>query len=313
MIACINIVLFAAVYRLGKGRSVFDIMEHSIPKLILAPFYTALLILWSLLGCLVAKHYVLVFQMIAFPTTNPMLFKLVFDFLAFFLIIKGIYNISKAATVFFWAIIWMVLLYLYFTYDFHWTRLTPFIFQDSAVTLQGFTNIYTAFLGFELCLLLIPYVNQKTKFVKAVFMGNLVVTLDYLFLSFVAFGFYGHSYLKTLQYPLLSMFAFIQFPFVQGTEILFYSFFMFSIIITSVMYFWAAKEIGSRIIPVNDKLLTFGILLICFFVSYIPDVMSTLERWLLMLGYTEIAVSFGLPLFIIIILLVQRKRSEGNG
>ncbi|MGI2293520.1 GerAB/ArcD/ProY family transporter [Paenibacillus sp. GXUN7292] len=310
LIVCANILLMAVVYRMGKGKSIFDIMEQSISKIILFPLYLFLLLVWSLIGCLVAKQYLLVFQMIAFPTTNPMLFKLVFDILAFSLIIKGVYNISKAAAVFFWSIIWMVFLLFYFYYDFKWARLTPFIFQDSTITIQSFSNIYLAFLGIELCLLLFPYINKKSKFTKSILAANLFVTLMYTYLGFVSFGFYGHNYLKTLQFPLLSMFAYIQFPFVQGTEILFYGFFMFSIIITSVMYLWAAKETCARIIPINGKLITAGILLFSYFVAYIPDVMSVVEKWLTVLGYFEFGISFGLPLFLISLLLLQRMRGE---
>ena len=310
LIVCANILLIAIVYRLGKGKSIFDIMEQSIPKLILFPVYLSLLLVWALLGCLVAKQYLLVFQMIAFPTTNPMLFKLVFDFLAFSLIIKGIYNISKAAAVFFWSIIGMAFLLFYFFYDFKWERLTPFIFQDSAINVQGFTSVYLAFLGFELSLLLFPYINNKTKLTKSVLAANLLITFMYAYLAFISFGFYGHHYLKTLQFPLLSMFAYIQFPFVQGTEILFYGFFMFSIIITSVMYLWAAKETCVRIIPVNGNLIAAAIILFSYFVAYIPDVMSVLDKWLSILGQVEFGIAFGLPIFLIVLLLLQRMRGE---
>src|SRR5690606_15082389 len=144
----------------------------------------------------------------------------------------------KAATAFFWMIIWMEVLLLYFLHDFQWSRLTPFIFQDSTITFAGIANVFAAFLGFELYILLFPYIIKRTKLVKAALTGNVITALTYLYLSIIAFGFYGHTFLKNLQFPLLSMFAFIQFPFVQGTEILFYGFFMFSIIITSVMYLW---------------------------------------------------------------------------
>jgi len=312
LIVCVNILLMAIVYRLGKGKSIFEIMEQSIPKFFLYPLYLILLFVWALIGCLVAKQYLLVFQMIAFPTTNPMLFKLVFDILAFNLIIKGIYNISKAAAVFFWTIIGMAFLLFYFFYDFKWERLTPFIFQDSTITVQSFSSIYMAFLGYELGLLLFPYINNKTKFTKSIFSANFLVTFMYTYLAFVSFGFYGHQYLRTLEFPLLSMFAYIQFPFVQGTEILFYGFFMFSIIITSVLYLWAAKEACVRIVPVNEKLIAFAILLLSYLIAFIPNVMQVLIEWLTILTRIELGIAFGLPIFLIILLLLQRKRGECN-
>ena len=311
-IVTLNIWLIIIVYRLGKGKSIFEIMERSIPKFLLYPLYVLLVAVWSLLGCFVGMKYVIVFQMIAFPTTNPLIFKFVFDVLAFMLLIKGIYNISKAASVFYWATAWMTLLLFYFFSDFNWARLTPYVFRESTITWQSFPDIFFAFLGFELSLLLFPYINKKTKFSVSVVSANFYVLLVYLFLSIVTFGFYGHRYLKELQFPLLSMFAYIQFPFIQGTEILLYSFFIFTIIVTSVMYFWSAKEVCKQVIPINGSWLAAGILLFAFCVSFSRNVLTDIEQWLKFICYMELGVSFGLPLFLILILLIQKMRGGKN-
>ncbi|MCQ6562799.1 GerAB/ArcD/ProY family transporter [Paenibacillus mendelii] len=312
MVVSVNLLLITAVYRLGKGKSIFEIMERSISKIILYPFYLAIASLWAMLGCLAAKQYVLIFQMIAFPTTNPMIFKLLIDILAFILIIKNVYKIAKAATVFFWMIVWMILLLFYFYGDFEWSRLTPFVFQDSAITLNSFFSIYLAFLGYEVCLLLFPYVDKRTKLMKAVQISNLMLTFTYVYLSIIAYGFYGYKHLKTLEYPLLNMFAYIQFPFVQGTENLLFGFLLFSIIITIVMYWWGAKEISVQILPLKGRVLAFIILFISFCISYIPKSINDTERWLSILGYAEIGLSFGLPIGLILLLLIQRMRGEAR-
>lgn len=310
LIVSINICLIAAVYHLGKGKSIFEILEQSIPKWVLSPFYIFIMACWAIFGCLIGKKYILIFQMLAFPTASPVIFKLVFDLLLFAFIIKGIYNMSKAVTVYFLLTIWMILLLFYFYPDFQWERLTPFVFQDRALSIQGFQDVYAAFLGFELSLLFFPYINKKTKILKAVLTGNLIVTLYYTYLCLIAFGTYGQIYLKTLQYPLLSMFAYMQFPFIQGTEILFYSFFMFSIITTSGLYLWASKETGRRIFPINEKLLTLCIVLFTYGFSYLPKTMNELDHLLTILSYILVCSSFLLPIGLILLLLVQRMRGE---
>nr|WP_238327728.1 GerAB/ArcD/ProY family transporter [Paenibacillus gorillae] len=100
LIATVNIGLIGLIYKLGRGRSIFEILEQAFPKFLLYPIYAAIASLWTMLGCLAGKEYVLIFQMFAFPTTNPMVFKLALDVLVFWLLTKGIYNISKAATIF---------------------------------------------------------------------------------------------------------------------------------------------------------------------------------------------------------------------
>lgn len=306
----LNILLISAVYRLGEGQSMFEILEPIIPRFVLYPFYLCLVCVWALLGCLAAKHYVLVFQMVAFPTVNPMVFKLAVDVLAFFLVIKTIYNISKAATVFFWLIIWMMLLLFFFYGEFQWTRLTPFVFQDSRFSTESFLNIYSAFLGYELCLLLIPHCDRKSKFGSSVLIGHLFTTVIYLHISIIAFGFHGYELLRHMQFPLMNLFAYIQLPFIQATENLLYGFMLFATLLTTVMYVWSAKEVALRMIPASGKLVAFVILLLSYWFSYIPDVLSEVQQWLTYLSYIEIGIAFGLPLGLIALLAIRRKRGR---
>ncbi len=310
VVVSMNIALISAVYHLGKGRSVFDIMEQSIPRWMLFPFYFLILVSWAVIGCLVAKQYILLFQMIAFPTASPMLFKFLFDALLFLFITMGIYNISKAATVFLWLMGWITLLLFYFYEDSQWERLTPFIFQDSHFSMEGFIGVYSAFLGYELFILVFPYVDKKTKVSRAILYGHLIVTLHYLYLGLIAFGTYGHTYLSTLQFPLLSIFAYIQFPFIQGAEILFYTFFMFSIITTAGMYFWASAEVGKQMFPVNMKLLVFIILFAAFCITYPVDTMNEITSVLTNLSYLQLVTAILFPIGLILLLLIQRTRGE---
>lgn len=304
-----TMILIYIVYRLGEGRSIFDILEQSIPKFILVPFYLAISLVWSLIGCLVAKQYVLIFQMFASPTTNPMVFKFFIDVLAFLLLTKGLYNISKASTVFFWSTIWLNLLMLYYVGEFKLERLTPYVFQDGGNMVEGFFQIYLAYLGYELCMLLFPYADKKTKLMKAALYGHLIRTASYVIMSFVSFGVIGHELLKQMLFPLLDLLAYIKLPFIERIENLFYGFFLFTTVITLVMYFWAAGESTRRVFPrVKINVHYFCITLVAFMLSFIPKVLDTIRDWIMILGYIQMGFAYVMPLLLIILLLVQRRK-----
>ncbi|WP_456290325.1 spore germination protein [Paenibacillus sp. AK002] len=311
ILVCLNIYQIYWVYRLGEGQSIFDILEKSIPKFILAPFYLAISTVWALIGCLVAKQYVLIFQMFAFPTTNPMVFKIAIDILAFMLLTKGLYNISKASTVFFWCTIWMSLLLLYYAGEFRIERLTPYIFKDSSNMLEGFFQIYLAYLGYELCLLLFPYTDKKTKLFRAVIYGNLIRTVSYTILGFVSFGVVGSDMLKVMLFPLLDLLAYIKLPFIERIENLFYGFFLFTTLITLVLYFWAAGESTQRVFPkIKINVHYFFIILVALLISYIPTVLNRIREWLLFLGYIQIGFAYIMPFILIALLLWQRRKRQ---
>ncbi len=308
-IVTLNILLIGIVYRLGNGRSIFEIFEEALPSIIRIPLYIFLTSLWGLLGSLLGKQYVLIFQMIAFPTSSTMLIKLLIDLLGFYLVSKGIYTISKASSIFFWLVIWTAILFLFLMKEFEFVRLTPFIFREHKDYLEGFFYVYPAFLGFEFSLLLFPYVNKKSKLIKSTFLGNLLLTIVYLIISIFSFGFFGYHLLKELQFPMIELFACIQLPFIERMENIIYGFFLCTTIITLVFYFWSAKEALSRVFPkVKQNTLGIMIIAITYLISFCAQVLNDVETWLRYLGYLEIGVAVGLPLILIMILLLQRKR-----
>lgn len=312
-IVTMNLLVIGLVYRIGKGKSIFECMEIALPKWTLAPLYIGLICVWSMLGLMVVKEYVLIFQMMAFPTTHPMLLTLIVDLLILYLVTKGIYNIGKAASAFYWLIIWMLLLLLFFIGDFEWSRMTTFVFQGGESLKQGFIAMMTAFLGYELCMLLFPYANRKTKVTRAALMGNGLLTFSYLALSIISFGFFSFQQLKVMLFPLLDLMAYIVFPFVERLENFFYGIFLFSIIVTATMYLWSATEAGKRLFPrMKSKFLSFAFVGLQFGVSFIPDTLDEVKNWLDMIGKIEIGIAFGLPLFILMLLFLRKATRRGD-
>lgn len=306
-VVMLNIYLISLVYRLSNGKSIFQIIEQALPKVIVLPLYFILVSVWTMLGCLVAKQYVFIFQAFVFPTTHPMFMKFLVDVLAYLLIIKGIYNISKAATSFFWLVIWTLLLLLFFVKNFQWVNLTPFFFQESTDFFLGGLSIFSSFLGYELALLLFPYVEKNKSFIKAVHIGNLLTAITYITVSLTCFGFYSFNQLQGMKYPVIDLLAQIKFPFVERVDNIIFSLFLFTTLITIVAYIWAAKETVHRVIPrANSKWLAGTIVGIAFAVAWIPDVLNEVELWIKFLGYMEIGIAFGLPLFLLIILLLSK-------
>lgn len=313
LIVTINLGLIAIVYRLGRARSIFAILEQSIPKLMLLPFYLGMAAAWAILGAMVAKQYVIIFQMLAFPTTHPMMLLSLIEALTFLLLIKGIVCITRAATIFFCLIIWMLLLLFCFFSEFDWSRMTPFLLQGGDYRIEGALNIYGAFIGYELCMLLFPYVQSK-HFFKSVSAGNLLTTLSYTSVSLICFGFYSSGQLKLMLYPTLDLLAYIRFPFIERIENLLFGFFLFTVIITIVAYSWASQEVFKRIVPkLPTNWLSLGIVALSYAVSWIPDVLDEVQSWLKYLGYFELGVAFALPMLLLVLLLVQgRKEVPGN-
>jgi Spore germination protein. len=311
LIASVNIVLIAAVYKVGKGRSIFQILEQSIPKFVLVPIYLALAVVWTLLGCMAGKEYILIFQMYAFPTTNPMEFKFIMDLLVFWLLTKGIYNITKASTIFFWLFCWMVMLTFFFYSDFSWTRLTPFLFKGGKFTYLESLDIYSSFLGYEIVILLFAYTNKRTKLIKSTLLGNLITTVTYCYLALITFGVYSLGQLKNKAFPVLEMLAYIRFPFVERMENLLFGFILFTVLFSILMYEWCALEMLKQIFPkLKANFLAFVLISTCYAIAFIPETLNEVGDWLSTLSMIECGIAFGLPLLLLVVLMFQNIGSR---
>jgi Spore germination protein. len=315
LLSSFNIFLISLVYRLGKGRSVFDILERSVPKALLYPIYLAAAAVWIMAGCMIGKEYILIFQMIAFPTTHPMIFKLAVDVIVFYLVLKGIYNIAKASTTFYFLVIWMLGLLVAFLPEYEWSRLTPFIFRDSGDMIKGAVETYSAYIGYELSMFLFPFFGRNPKAMKAVYIGNLMTALTYLSICFIAFGFYHYRQLANLVFPLLDLLAYIELPFIERMENLLFGFLLFTSLITVTMYTWTATEAVKRIFPqTGTGKLALVMLAAAYGIAFFPDVIGEVHQWLQWAGNVELSIAFGLPLLLIMLLLYQRtRRKEPSG
>jgi len=305
----LNIMLISLVYRLCDGKSIFQIIEQTLPKIIYYPLYMVLIVAWSLTGSLIAKEYIIIYQSFVFPTTHPMFIKIFVDILAYLLVIKGIYNITKAATMFFALVIWTIMLLLFFINNFQFLNFTSFYFREGTGEFSGFVDILSAFLGYELVLLLFPFAEKGKKLMKAVHYGNLLTTSTYLLVSFVCYGFYSFEQLKRMKYPVIELLAYIELPFVERIEQLIFSLYLFTALIGHVLYMWAATKTAKQALPnANMKWTTIIIFIIAYAISWIPDVLMKVEIWLTYLGQLDLTIALGLPLLLILLLLF-RKRS----
>ncbi|OIK14778.1 GerAB/ArcD/ProY family transporter [Bacillus sp. MUM 13] len=312
-VVLLGILLIGACYKLSDG-DFLSTLENSLPRFLSTFLFLILAVIWSLYGCVIGKQYIMIFQMITFPTTSPMLLKFAFAVLAYLLVIKGLYNISKIATIIFFITIWMLVLLVYPFQEMDFLRFTPFLFKDGGHWAKGSISVFASFLGYELSLLFFPFVNKESKLVRSLILGNLVTTIIYGIISVVCYGFFGYTYLKVLLFPFMDLLSNVELPFVQRIENLLFALFFFKVLITSVMYYWGAKECAKRVFKkTSEKRISFVIVAFTFIVAFYFQTMDDVDAWLMKLSNIEAAVSFLLPLLGISLLLYRKRKRNHYG
>ncbi|MGE6204936.1 GerAB/ArcD/ProY family transporter [Guptibacillus hwajinpoensis] len=315
-IAGFNIFLVGLVNRFRRGEDVFEIMEGLVPRKVLAPFYVILAIIWSILPLLVGKDYMLITQVLAFQNTSLLLLYSIILLLAIYLVIKDIYTITKATTIFFFLTIWMTFMLIYHIPYSSLIRLTPFILKDGSNPIQGMIEVYTAFLGFEMVLFLFPYIDQtKPKWFRSVYVGHVITTVVYGLTCFVSFMYFSFEQLKLTSFPVLNLIAYIEIELIERIESLVFNLFLMKILITVVMYLWAAKLLLHRAIPaIHEKWCVLILILVAFMITFKVDVAYELAPWLLIFGLAAVGIALGLPLLLLVTLWIRsiRRKRHAN-
>ncbi len=308
LLVTLNIMLISAVYRMGRGKSVFDILGASLPRLLLVPLYVLLWGLFSMIGCLVVKQYALIYQMLIFPTTSDMVLKVFVDVLVFLYVAKGIYTVSKANVIFSFLLLLQIPLAFFFLDEFDLVRLTPFLLQEGTDMKEGFIRLYGAYMGYELTLFLFPYAENNKRWLKHVHLGNGITMFIYLLVTFLAYGFFGHKALIHSSFPILDMYAYLHFPFIERIQNFLFSLFLFSIMHTGAMYYWSGQAVMSRVLPrIPWKMIVVLSMVATACVGMIPKSLIEVEAWFRYLTIAQIGFSFGFPLLLLLLLLVQRR------
>ncbi len=314
-LASFNIYLYWLVYKMGNGRSVFHILEGAIPKAFLYPFYLLCALVWIGLASLIGKHFIFVFQLLFLQSMNPMIIFFLLCIMVYSLLSKDLYSISKASTMFFILTIWILGLSFFYFNDWKIIRFTTSYFQGAseAPSIHGWAEVYQAFIGYELCMFLFPYVNKESKWFRGVFGGHWLVTFVQLIVIWITFGFYSLKQLQTFLYPLINLWGYVELPFINRIESIIFPFFLLVNLISTVMYCFAALVTVKQIFPkARPKLLEIVITCITYIAGFITLTLRKSEELLSFTFNIETGIAFSFPIILIIILQLQKRKGRNT-
>jgi spore germination protein (amino acid permease) len=308
VIVNINLVLIWLVFKISKGKSMFEIIAI-IPKWITLPFSLFIAGVWMLLGIMVMVKFTMIIKVLFYQNVS-LIYLLSMGFILTYLLLKqDLYQIAKSTVVLFYFTVWTVFLLAFHLPEFSFIRLTPFIFKGETDMLKGGLDIYTALLGYELSILFIHMIEKKQ--LKSLIAGNSITSVIYFGVTFVSFGFFSFEQLLRETYPVVTLLGYISFPVLERVENFTFSVFGLKLLMTTVMYLWGTKELLQyQFKRVKSNFLLIGILVISFFVSFIPKVIKEVEQWLTYITYAATAIAFLLPIFLLITVLFTKKMNR---
>jgi spore germination protein (amino acid permease) len=312
LIVNINLVLIWFVFKVSKGQSMFEIISI-FPKWITFPFSMFIAIVWMLLGIMVMVKFSMILKVLFYNNVSLIYFLSMGYILTYFLLKKDLYQIAKSTVVLFYFTVWTVFLLAFHLPEFSFIRLTPFIFKGETDMMKGGLSIFTALLGYELSILFVHMIERKQ--LRSLLAGNSITSLIYLGVTLVSYGFFSFEQLIREMYPVVTLLGYISFPVLERVENFTFSIFGLKVLMTTVMYLWGSKELVQyQFKKIKSTFLVIGILIIGFFVSFIPKVIKDVEQWLTYITYAATTIAFLLPILLLITVLFRKimNRNPGN-
>ncbi|MCQ6530708.1 GerAB/ArcD/ProY family transporter [Bacillus mycoides] len=178
--------------------------------------------------------------------------------------------------------------------------------------LKGVHEGFLSFLGFEIFMILFPYIqtNATTK-LRIALAANMFTTFFYTILTLICLLFFSPKEMKIIPQPILYLIKSFEFKIVERPDILFTSTWIILISSTIMAYLYGASR-GLQCIYEKYKRKTFvyGLSIISFIVTLIfntPAEANTLSHIVSKIG---LIFSLGLPLFLLIFSLLRNKTNR---
>ncbi|MCR2822411.1 GerAB/ArcD/ProY family transporter [Lederbergia panacisoli] len=178
--------------------------------------------------------------------------------------------------------------------------------------LKGIKAGFPSFQGFELLLVLFPFVQADQKSVlKAATVANVFVTLFYTFITLICLLFFSPKELELIPEPVLYLIKSFAFKIIERPDLIFTSLWIV-LVATTIMSLLFASSIGlSTIVNAKShKLFVFLSAIACFIIAFIPKGKFEIEALGKIDSHLVTYFAFAFPVIFLLISLIFKKKER---
>ncbi|MGP4081889.1 GerAB/ArcD/ProY family transporter [Pseudalkalibacillus sp. R45] len=278
----------------------------------LGKFFSFLFAIYFLLmGVTVMRSYLEVVQVWMFPDMNLPFFLLVYIFLIYYTVSAGFRIVAGIA--FFGVTLPIVLIFfLYFPLQYSdWDYLQP-VFNHSIKDILLSSKVATLeYIGFEVILILYPFLKKAEKSQKWGHYGILFSTFIYVIVAVVSFSFYSQEQLGRTIWATLSMFKIVEFPFVERFEYIAITIWALITFPNICISLWCAGRTLKRTFSIRQRSSLIVMLLIVYILQLLISDRETTDMFITAISRLGFyLIYFYIPFLFIVFHLQSRRRHE---
>ncbi|SFA85952.1 MULTISPECIES: GerAB/ArcD/ProY family transporter [unclassified Bacillus (in: firmicutes)] len=260
---CVAQVLIWIMYKLvSKANGDIVAIQKNIFGKYLGGFINVLfMIYYGLASISVLRSYIEIVQVWMFPTLPTWCLAIIIMTLSYYIISGGFRIVAGICFISVILPIVTLVSLNYFPLRYaHIDNLLPIMNHSLSDILNGIkASIYTI-AGFEILLMVYPFINKRKSPQKFAHLAILATTLLYTLSAIIAFLFYSEKQLSVTIWPEFSMTKVIHFSFLERFEYIYISFYMLTITSLISLLLWASSRGFKLIFRTKQK---YPLLILC--------------------------------------------------
>lgn len=212
----LTIVIAVAMAILGKRFHNQTIMEYSTLILgkVLGKLFGALVTFYFIIGAsVVLRDFSDALKGLLLKNTPLEIIMISMLLTVVYMVTNGINSVAKVTELFLPIIILSLALVIVLSgSNFKFVNLRPTLIPNFRLIIKGIPDLVIAFQGYEIILLVIPFLNDHKKVIPYTIIGTGIPTILYTILVAMTIGVFGLETTQNLNYPTISLAEGITFP-----------------------------------------------------------------------------------------------------
>ncbi|MCQ6562762.1 GerAB/ArcD/ProY family transporter [Paenibacillus mendelii] len=265
-----------------------------------ALFNTALIVYFLLICMMSIRLYSEIVRIWIFPTIHIWVLELILLLLSYYLVSGGLRVI---AGFFMFSQLFIVLngIFYFLRNYYHPTNLLPIMTHTIPEISQAVWSIIPSFMGVEALLMFYPYLNNGKKAQRWSHGANAITMTVYLIILVFTLMFFSQEQLKDEMWPTLTLFKFVEFPFMERVEFIGATFQLSRVTPILSLYLWSALQTSKQQFRFSKRRMLPVYLVIVFIGSLMfHDVQQVLKSYSIIGQVGFVLLFVYVPLLIIV-------------
>ncbi|WP_175991408.1 GerAB/ArcD/ProY family transporter [Bacillus sp. Marseille-Q1617] len=261
----------------------------------------------------IIMNYTEMVQAWIFPKMPTWLLVAFLVFLASYAVLGGIRVVVGVTFISLILTLWLIVMIYTPIKHLDINHLQPVFVASWKDHMKAIYKVSFSMIGFELLLLIYPYIKEKKNALKFALIGTGYSTLLLTLVTAVSIGFFSHESLMKTIWPVLSMFKIVRIPNLERFEFIAVSFWMLVILPNICIFFWASTRGVKRVFNVSQKKTIYCFAAALVAGSLLIDDRLTMNKVTDKVGAAAFILSFIYPCFLFMLVKIKQTFTKMKG